>query len=290
MYCSFPATPRATDRRKSGTLSAVSNSQCASPTDTTTTADLIGAGAASVATELRRRRELLGWSQVEAARRSGVSRTVICEIESGRRVPQTRTYEKLRGALGLAAPAAAALLRRDRPSEITEAKLQVLAACLLAGRGGTLAVLADATGVSIPAVREGVLALADRLAACGVAAVDDGATVRLSPLPWAAEAVAALTMLEGQHALTDEAVQVLVCVGVLGSPTRREVESLRGDDCESVISRLVRQGFLDKSRDDNLMGDPNVFRLTAVALGAMGHATIESFQAWCALAIDESSS
>jgi DNA-binding XRE family transcriptional regulator len=44
------------------------------------------------APELRRRRELLGWSQAEAARRSGVSRTVINEIEAGRRMPHTGTY------------------------------------------------------------------------------------------------------------------------------------------------------------------------------------------------------
>ena len=47
---------------------------------------------------MRQRRELLGWSQAETARRSGVSRTVVNEIEAGRRVPQLRTYEKLRGA------------------------------------------------------------------------------------------------------------------------------------------------------------------------------------------------
>ena len=240
------------------------------------------AGVRRLASELRRRRQLLGWSQVEAAQRSGVSRTVICEIEAGRRVPETRTYEKLRGALGLPAPAAAALLRRPPPGEVTEEKRQVLAACLLAGRGGTLAVLAEAAGVSIAAVREQLLALSDRLAACGVVAVDDGDAVRLSPLPWAVQAVAALAPLEGQHALTDEAVQVLVCVGVLGSPTRRELENLRGEDCESLLARLVRQGFLVKTRDDTLPGDPNIYRLTALALGAMGHATIESFHAWCA--------
>jgi ribosome-binding protein aMBF1 (putative translation factor) len=55
----------------------------------------------TVATELRRRRELLGWSQVKAAEQSGISRTVINEIEAGRRVPSTRTYQRLREAFGL---------------------------------------------------------------------------------------------------------------------------------------------------------------------------------------------
>lgn len=83
-------------------MHAVSNSASSLPDTEAAAAELAGVPAApSVATELRRRRQLLGWSQAEAARRSGVSRTVINEIERGRRVPQTRTYEKLRGALGL---------------------------------------------------------------------------------------------------------------------------------------------------------------------------------------------
>ena len=139
-----------------------------------------------MATELRRRRELLGWSQAEAARRSGVSRTVINEIESGRRSPQIRTYEKLRGALGMALPEASALIRRAEPEEWSERQRVILAGCLLARRGGSLAALAEAVGISIPAVREQLPLLADRLAACGMAAVDDGDEVRLMPMSWVA--------------------------------------------------------------------------------------------------------
>jgi hypothetical protein len=54
---------------------------------------------------------------------------------------------------------------------------------LLRGRGGTLAALAEAVGVSIPAVREQLSLLGDRLAACGMASVDDGEQVPLIPLP-----------------------------------------------------------------------------------------------------------
>ncbi len=252
----------------------MSNSDCASSLDTPSTAKLIGVVPPSVATELRRRRELLGWSQVEAARRSGVSRTVINEIEAGRRVPQTRTYEKLRDALGLAAPAAVALLR-DRPTRSPRRSSRSSLPASSPAEVDPACPRRRDRGLD-PRVREGVLA------------VDDGAAVRLSPLPWAEEAVSALATLEGQHALTDEAVQVLACVGVLGSPTRREVENLRGEDCESLMARLARQGFLVKTRDDSPVGDPNIYRLTALALGAMGHATIESFHAWCATAADGS--
>jgi transcriptional regulator with XRE-family HTH domain len=235
-----------------------------------------------VATELRGRRELLGWSQAEAARRSGVSRTVINEIESGRRMPHTATYQKLRTALGLSLPTAQALFKRPQPQSHTERQLATLAGCLLAGRGGTLAALAEATGFSIAAVREQLSLLPDRLAAVGFAAVDDGNEVRLMPLPWSAEPLSQVTTVEVQPALTAEAIEVLVIAGVLGSPTRREIEDRRGgDDCASLLERLCRRGLLDKARDDSLKGDPNTYRLTAVALGAMGRATLESLQAWC---------
>jgi chromosome segregation and condensation protein ScpB len=73
-----------------------------------------------------------------------------------------------------------------------------------------------------------------------------------------------------------------VIVGVLGAPTRRDIEDRRGgEDCEGLLARMCRRGLLEKARDDSLRGDPNIYRLTAVALGAMGHATLESFQAWC---------
>jgi chromosome segregation and condensation protein ScpB/DNA-binding XRE family transcriptional regulator len=232
-----------------------------------------------VATELRRRRELLGWSQAEAARRSGVSRTVINEIEAGKRMPHTATYGKLRGALGLSLPTAQALLRRPEPEPHTERQLATLAACPLANRGGSLSALAEATGVSIPALREQLSLLGERLGTVGLAAVDDGDEVRLVPQPWAAEPVSRVTTLEVQQVLTDEAVQVLVIVGMLGAPTRRDIEDRRGgEDCESLLARMCRRRFLEKTRDDSLRGDPNVYRLTAMALGAMGHATLESFQ------------
>lgn len=226
---------------------------------------------------------MLGWSQAEAARRSGVSRTVINEIESGRRVPQTRTYERLREALGLALPAAPALLRRPEPQDWTERRLATLAGCLLSGRGGTLAVLADAVGVSIPAVREQLSLVRERLAACGMDAVEDGNVVRVVALPWAADAMSRVANLEVEETLSPAAVEVLIIVGMLGSPVRRDIEDLRGgEDSEGLLTRLCRRGFLETIRDDTLRGDPRVYRLTALALGAMGHATLESFRAWCA--------
>ena len=92
-----------------------------------------------------------------------------------------------------------------------------------------------------------------------------------------------MTSLEVQQALTPEAIEVLVIVGMLGAPTRREIEDRRGgEDCDSLLARMCRRGLLEKARDNRLRGDPTVYRLTALSLGAMGHATLESFQSCCA--------
>jgi chromosome segregation and condensation protein ScpB len=170
----------------------------------------------------------------------------------------------------------------------TERQLATLAGCLLSRNGGTLAALAGSTGVSIPAVREQLSLLGDRLAACCLAAVHDGDEIRLMTLPFAAEAISRVATLEAEQALSPEALEVLVIVGLLGSPTRRDIETRRGgEDCESLLARMCRRSLLEKAKDDTLRGDPNVYRLTAVSLGAMGHATLDSFQSWCASATSD---
>jgi chromosome segregation and condensation protein ScpB len=119
-------------------------------------------------------------------------------------------------------------------------------------------------------------------------AVDNGDEVRLVALPWVTQVISRVTELEVEQAISPEAVEVLVIVGFVGSPTRREIEDRRGgEDCESLLARMCRRGLLEKARDVTLRGDPNVYRLTAVSLGALGHATLDSFQSWCASAISD---
>jgi hypothetical protein len=77
-------------------------------------------------------------------------------------------------------------------------------------------------------------------------------------------------------------VAPVVGPGVLGAPPWREIEERSGgEDGDWLLTRMRRRGLLMKIRDGSLRGDPNLYRLTAVALGAMGHATLESFQTWC---------
>jgi chromosome segregation and condensation protein ScpB/DNA-binding XRE family transcriptional regulator len=238
-----------------------------------------------VAAELRRRRELLGISQVEAARRTGVSRSQINLFESGERTPSVRTYERLRAGLGLVAPAAV-LIPPPAPHGLMEEHLATLTACLVASRGAPLAALAEALHITVPAAREGVLRIPDRLAAVGMRAVDDGVEVRLVPLPLAARAVAAVTTTEPLGELSEEQVAILCIVAYHGAATRRQIEDLRREDSESLLIRLVKLGLLDKVADPKAHGGPNIYRVTAKALAAMGHGTLESLQAYLAHAID----
>jgi chromosome segregation and condensation protein ScpB/DNA-binding XRE family transcriptional regulator len=231
----------------------------------------------SVAVELRRRRELLGISQAEAARRSGVSRTVIWEIEAGTRVPSVRTYERLRAGLGLVAPSSVLIPRRE-PLALNEKEMAKLAACVVVGRSVLLSDLAAATGTSIPAVREGLLAIAPRLAAVGLCAADDGVKVEIAPLRFTEQAVAAIAGLDRLREVTDEQVQIIALVAYLGTATRRQIEERRGDS-ETLLRRLVARGLLETVTDERAPGGPNIYRVTTRALAALGHPTLESLQA-----------
>src|SRR5260370_24362831 len=103
--------------------------------------ELTGRRVVTVAEEVRRGREALRWSQAEAARQSGVSRTVVCEIEAGQRMPSLRTYERLRTALGL--DTAAAVLVPPRPRvTLGDEHLTKLAAAALSVRTCSLSTLA----------------------------------------------------------------------------------------------------------------------------------------------------
>jgi len=73
----------------------------------------------------------------------------------------------------------------------------------------------------------------------------------------------------------------LVIVGHLGEATRRDVDERRGADSTSVLDRLADRGLLTQRTDQGATGRPHAYRLTTRALTLVGHATAESFRAWC---------
>jgi len=213
----------------------------------------VGLNVSSVGVELRRRRTLLGWSQVVAAKRPGVSRNIINEVEAGKRRPSIRTYEKLRDTLGLQVSPAALVPPRPR-TRPEEHHLVRLAAAGIAVRECSLATLAAGLGIAIPAVREGVLGIADRLAAVGVRTFDDGAAIRLSPTPEVEADVAAVTTVEDVETLSADALAVLMVLGTIGEGTRRDVEDWRHEDSAGILERLRRRGFIAAHADEAALG------------------------------------
>ncbi len=65
------------------------------------------------------------------------------------------------------------------------------------------------------------------------------------PCPFATGAISRVATIEAEQALSLEDVQVLVIVGLLGSPTtRRDIEDRRsGKDCEGLLARMCRRVF-----------------------------------------------
>jgi len=237
--------------------------------------------AGELAGSVRARREQLGWSQSRLARASGVSRTVVNEVENGRRSPSLPTYDKLRRALGLDLASSLALLPTAAPAAPSERFLTTVAAILITTGRVELSGAAAALRVDATAVRTAVAQLAGRLTAVGVAVVDDGVTIELTVLGYAAEPVQRLRALETVPTLTTEAVMTLVIVGHLGEATRRDIDERRGADSTSVLDRLITRGLLSQRTNQTATGRPNTYRLTTRALTLVGHSTLESFQAWC---------
>ena len=239
-----------------------------------------------VAAELRRRRELLGITQVEPSRRTGVARTVINEIERGRRVPSIPTWQAIREGLGMLPPPTV-LLAPPSPVDLTDAHLRRLAACVIVAGGAALADVATALGISLSAVREGLLVIGGRLAAVGLRLVEDGFTVRVGPAADAEAAVTQLTTVDPIDELTAEQLSTIAIVAYFGTATRRQIEAIRGEDSEALLRRLVERGFLERVKDDAALGAPNVYRVSAKALAAIRYHDPESLQAFVAGVVED---
>lgn len=208
---------------------------------------------------------------------------MINEVEAGSRVPSVRTYAKLRAALGLEPPMAA-LIPQRLPLQLDDDRVTALCAGLLARHQASLAELASAIEISIPAVRENLERVADRLRPVGYTLTDDGGHVRLWPLPGPpSEVVRCLTTTEQTVQPSPEQVGILGIVAYFGQITRTQIETFRGEgdtavDSASVLDRMVRQGLLAKVRSDRGLGAPYVYSVTTKALRAAGYPSVEAMR------------
>src|SRR5438445_207361 len=103
---------------------------------------------ATLAEELRRRRTALGWTLEQVAEQAQVSVGMLSLIETGKRRPSLRSWQRIRQTLGITEPLPEEAWRQQ-PREISDELVASLGACLAAVRAATLAELAEATGVSI---------------------------------------------------------------------------------------------------------------------------------------------
>lgn len=60
---------------------------------------IVGVSCASLARKIILRREAVGWSQAELARRSGIRVETLCRIETGKSTPTIASIEKIDRAL-----------------------------------------------------------------------------------------------------------------------------------------------------------------------------------------------
>src|SRR2546423_8010720 len=135
---------------------------------------------ATLAEELRRRRTALGWTLEQVAERAQVSVGMLSLIETGKRRPSLRSWQRIRQTLGMTEPLPEEAWRQQ-PREISDQLVATLGACLAAVRQATLAELAEAAGVPIPHVRLALRRLAQQLEPTGMQVLDDGSQGQLAP-------------------------------------------------------------------------------------------------------------
>jgi chromosome segregation and condensation protein ScpB/DNA-binding XRE family transcriptional regulator len=250
-------------------------------------------GRAGLAEELRRRRGALGWTLEQVAEQAQVSVGMLSLIETGKRRPSLRSWERIREALGISEPLPEEAWRQ-RPRKISDELVATLGACLAAVRQATLAELAEATGVSISDVRLALRRLAEQLEPTGMQVLDDGSHVQLAPEKRFHSAVAHLVQPERLPRLTQEQAEVLAIVVMDGMASRRRIEEVRGAatlsigpegpvsvprDSSETLALLLSRGLLCAERDDHATGRPLVYRPTPRLLQMLGAETLEEARA-----------
>jgi hypothetical protein len=126
-------------------------------------------------------------------------------IETGKRRPSLRSWERTRQTLGISEPLPEEVWRQQ-PREISDELVAALGACLAAVLQATLAELAEATGWPVSEVRLALRRLAEQLEPTGMQVLDDGSHVQLLGLDQVRDGVmeALLRCLQSRAESTSE--------------------------------------------------------------------------------------
>jgi chromosome segregation and condensation protein ScpB len=223
------------------------------------------------------------------AAQAQVSVGMLSLIETGKRRPSLRSWERIRWALGISEPLPEEAWRQQ-PRQISDELVATLGACLAAVRQATLAELARASSASVSDVRLALRRLAEQLEPTGMQVLDDGSHVQLAPEKRFHPAVAQLIKTERLPRLTQEQAEVLAIVVMDGMATRRRIEEVRGTaqlsigleglvslprDSSETLALLLSRGLLCAERDDHAMGRPLIYRPTPRLLQLLDVETLE---------------
>ncbi len=260
-------------------------------------------GKTGLAEEIRRRRTALGWTLEQVAAQAQVSVGMLSLIETGKRRPSLRSWERIRGALGISEPLPEEAWRQH-PREISDELVATLGACLAAVRQASLAELAEATGWPVSEVRLALRRLAEQLEATGMQVLDDGSHVQLAPEQRFHDAVAHLIQPQHLARLTQEQAEVLAIVVMDGMATRRRIEEVSGAaqlsigpagplslsrDSSETLALLLSRGLLCAERDDHATGRPLVYQPMPRLLQLLGVETLEEARGRLRVAAEEPS-
>lgn len=187
-----------------------------------------------MALSLRRQREAHGYSLRALAQRSGVSVFRIADFEHSRRTPTPDQYRRLHDVLAL----------EDVPAsdqQLTDITLTTLSACLAWTHGLPLATLADALGMTLGEVRDGVAQVRDRLLAAGLDVSVDQTRARVVPASWCAGPVRVTAAVSPLNAAEAE---VLAILHEQDGARVAELEGLLGSGVRPMLTSLSQRGLV----------------------------------------------
>lgn len=191
-------------------------------------------GETLIARNLRRHREAQGISLRALAYRSGISQNLIVDFEHSRRTPTPDQHRTLLAVLGVGEAGA-------RQSGLRVETLTALAACLAWTHGVALAALADALGLTIAEVRDGIEQTRDRLRAIGLEVFVDQRRARVLPLSWCERPIRAVTSVPP---ISVDDLRVLSLLHQQAGARLTDLEATAEGPIRNILASLLDRGLV----------------------------------------------